>query len=235
MTNPKEIWKPVPGYEGVYEVSNYGRVRSLDRYRTIRGSLHKYKGKILKPYMYQKYTQGISLRDGSKKDYWTLPHLVLRVFGDYSGSSDKIIVVGYRDGDRTNLYIGNLYIAAERFKHDKSDYALWEINNNSWQVRMNIAGKFRYFGLYKTKEQAQNVRDTIREIYKETGKIVYPQKYSITTRRKAGSGSIYLDKKRNKWMARITENKKTHYFGVFPTKEEAEAVLDGYIAKKKKE
>ena len=27
----KEIWKPIDGYEGLYEVSNFGRVRSLDR------------------------------------------------------------------------------------------------------------------------------------------------------------------------------------------------------------
>lgn len=27
----KEIWKTVEGYEGYYEVSNFGRVRSLDR------------------------------------------------------------------------------------------------------------------------------------------------------------------------------------------------------------
>lgn len=27
-----EIWKPVKGYEGLYEVSNLGNVRSLDRY-----------------------------------------------------------------------------------------------------------------------------------------------------------------------------------------------------------
>lgn len=27
----KEIWKPVKGYEGIYEVSNMGRLRSLDR------------------------------------------------------------------------------------------------------------------------------------------------------------------------------------------------------------
>lgn len=26
-----EIWRPVKGYEGLYEVSNYGRVRSLDK------------------------------------------------------------------------------------------------------------------------------------------------------------------------------------------------------------
>ena len=24
-----EEWKPIPGYEGLYEVSNYGRVRSF--------------------------------------------------------------------------------------------------------------------------------------------------------------------------------------------------------------
>ena len=27
----KEIWKPIKNYEGLYEVSNLGRVRSLDR------------------------------------------------------------------------------------------------------------------------------------------------------------------------------------------------------------
>lgn len=27
-----EIWKPVKGYEGLYEVSNKGRVKSLKRY-----------------------------------------------------------------------------------------------------------------------------------------------------------------------------------------------------------
>ena len=32
ISNAKEeIWKPVKGYEGFYEVSNLGRIRSLDR------------------------------------------------------------------------------------------------------------------------------------------------------------------------------------------------------------
>jgi hypothetical protein len=32
MTIGTEIWKSVPGYEGILEVSNYGIVRTLDRY-----------------------------------------------------------------------------------------------------------------------------------------------------------------------------------------------------------
>ena len=31
MSRP-ETWKPVPGYEGQYEVSDYGRVRSIERW-----------------------------------------------------------------------------------------------------------------------------------------------------------------------------------------------------------
>lgn len=30
--NMTEIWKPIKGYEGLYEVSNFGQVRSVDRY-----------------------------------------------------------------------------------------------------------------------------------------------------------------------------------------------------------
>ena len=40
-----EIWKPVKGYEGLYEVSSYWRARSIDRYDR-RGTFHK--GRMLK-------------------------------------------------------------------------------------------------------------------------------------------------------------------------------------------
>ena len=49
----EEIWKPIKGYEGIYEVSSYGRVRSveriakrLDRYGNI--STYKVKNKTIK-------------------------------------------------------------------------------------------------------------------------------------------------------------------------------------------
>ena len=45
----KEVWRPIRGYEGYYEVSNKGRVRGLDRtvpYR-IQGLYRRHKGRIL--------------------------------------------------------------------------------------------------------------------------------------------------------------------------------------------
>lgn len=45
----KEIWKDVPGYEGLYQVSNLGRVKSLSRYVNGRKPLVKpLKERILK-------------------------------------------------------------------------------------------------------------------------------------------------------------------------------------------
>ena len=50
----KETWKTIAGYEGLYEVSNMGRVRSLTRlssYRNRSGRMDErvIKGKILRP------------------------------------------------------------------------------------------------------------------------------------------------------------------------------------------
>lgn len=46
-----EIWKDIKNYEGYYMISNYGRVKSLDRYvKTKNNSVKLHKGKILKEF-----------------------------------------------------------------------------------------------------------------------------------------------------------------------------------------
>lgn len=45
-----ETWRPVPGFEGCYEVSDHGRVRSLDRTLVLsNGQVRSYKGRIRAP------------------------------------------------------------------------------------------------------------------------------------------------------------------------------------------
>lgn len=44
-----EVWKDIIGYEGIYQISNIGRVRSMDREQNNKnGRTVRYKGKILK-------------------------------------------------------------------------------------------------------------------------------------------------------------------------------------------
>lgn len=63
-----EVWKPVVGYEGRYEVSSLGRVRSVDHYveqdcfgRTGR---RLYKGRLLKQFMGHNGYLHVSIRKG---------------------------------------------------------------------------------------------------------------------------------------------------------------------------
>ena len=67
----KEIWKSIVGYIDSYEVSNLGRVRSLDRYvKSKNGSFRRVKGMILK---LKKERDGYRIGltdDGHQKFYW---------------------------------------------------------------------------------------------------------------------------------------------------------------------
>ena len=87
----EEVWKDVQGFEGLYHVSNMGRVRSLDRdiVTTYKGTVHTrhYKGRIIKP----KYTiagyQGVTLANSGQHKRIQLHRLVALHFVD-----------GYKDG-----------------------------------------------------------------------------------------------------------------------------------------
>ena len=79
----EERWEDVAGYEGVYQVSNLGRVRSLDRLvQYSDGRKYIYKGKIIKPtknknrsdYLY------VMLSYNQKRIYKSLHRLVAETF-----------------------------------------------------------------------------------------------------------------------------------------------------------
>ena len=71
-----EIWKDIEGYEG-YQVSNLGRVRSLDR---IDSNNHPLKGVILKPYISNSGYLLVGLYKQQKRDRKLLHRLVAEAF-----------------------------------------------------------------------------------------------------------------------------------------------------------
>ena len=99
-----EIWKAVPGYEGAYEVSDSGRVRSLDRVVT---SGHTRRGKILKGSINR--NRGgyrlITLSWASTTRTFGVHQLVLWAF---IGPTPPGLQVRHVDGDVTNNTLRNL-------------------------------------------------------------------------------------------------------------------------------
>lgn len=80
----EEIWKDVKGYEWLYQVSNLGRVRSLDRPyvgRNHTGHTHiiTKKGRILKPYIQRGYAHVVFSVSNKKKTY-KVHRLVAKTF-----------------------------------------------------------------------------------------------------------------------------------------------------------
>lgn len=75
-----EIWKDITGYEGCYQVSNTGRVKSLTRYVVGRYTDRIVNEKILKPSIGTHGYYYISLYKNSIVKKYTIHRLVIKSF-----------------------------------------------------------------------------------------------------------------------------------------------------------
>ena len=104
-----EVWKNITGFESRYEVSDLGRVRSLDRHskhNTSKTGFILQKGQMLKPYISKKGYLKVDLGDGfGKRKSVSVHRLVAIAFIDNPMNYDQ---VNHMDGVKTNNHIDNL-------------------------------------------------------------------------------------------------------------------------------
>lgn len=101
-----ERWLPVPRYEGYYEVSDHGRVRSVDRVISQRdGTRRKFRGTVISPQEINSGYLRVSLQRNQEKEYFLVHRLVLTTF---VGPCPDGMETCHRDNDRHNNHLTNL-------------------------------------------------------------------------------------------------------------------------------
>jgi len=93
-----EIWRDIKNYEGIYEVSKLGRIKSISRNGTIK------ENRILKPNKVMGYSQ-IVLYKNNKREYKKIHRLVAETFIPNLENKRE---VNHKDGNKTNNCVDNL-------------------------------------------------------------------------------------------------------------------------------
>lgn len=149
-----EQWKPVDGFDGMYEISNFGRVKSHKHHTMIRRLKSTRDG----------YVQ-VQLRNRAKsKDY--LIHRL--VYSHFIGELVDDLVIDHIDGDKTNNNVNNLQQITERDNIKKSTSnklarGVSSIDGGKYfTAHLGVKYNRAYLGTFKTiKEANQAYEDAL--------------------------------------------------------------------------
>lgn len=218
-----EKWKDIPEFEGVFQCSTFGRVKSVSR--TVKRIDHyiQVSDKILSQYKTSTSYYGIRLSNGKKSINRQTHQLVAMTFLNHKPQGNKI-VVDHKDNNPENNLLSNLQVITQRLnaskdKH-KGDYTSkyvgvsWKESRKKWRASIYIDGKDKHLGFFKDEEEAskyyQNALNAIN-----IGKEIKVKRRTETSQYK------WVYRKGKGWASRIQIGKDRIHLGTFKTELEA--------------
>ena len=105
MQDNMEIWKDIKGYEGLYQISNLGNVKSVQRFSTHwQGGVRIVKERILK----HSYKKGYAFVDLSKNNIRSNKQIHRLIAEHFIPNPKNYPIVLHKDDDPSNMSIDNL-------------------------------------------------------------------------------------------------------------------------------
>lgn len=161
-----EVWRPVVGWEGLYEVSNHGQVQSIEcdtiRYRNGKPLTYHKRGKVIKgKVMPNGYIMVRLHKDGEETN--ALAHrLVAQAF---IPNPDNLPEVNHKDEDTTNNRVDNLEWCSSKYNSNYGVGSLVRYQQKSYRVaRIDKDGNIlrEYPSLLEAARQTGEAIRTIR-------------------------------------------------------------------------
>lgn len=143
----EEIFKDIPGYEGLYQAGNLGNVKSfrLKHPRLLSQKTRK-----------DGYVQLRLYKDNVGKSF-KVHQLIAITFLNKVNCSYKL-VVDHIDNDKNNNSVGNLQLISQRENASKDRFRInysskfvgvtWNKKDNKWQSKIVINSKNKYLGQF---------------------------------------------------------------------------------------
>jgi len=159
----REEWKDVLNYEGLYQVSNLGRVKSLPRNGTGR------KERILKPRVEKNGYVRVGLRN-KNREFFSVHRLVAIAFVKNKDNGINT-QVDHIDGDKRNNSFSNLRWCTcqeninwkwDKIKTKTNTRGITIGHGGNFEVRKTVNKKRCHIGTFKTLKEAENAYSEFR-------------------------------------------------------------------------
>ena len=163
----QEIWKDIPDYEGLYQVSNFGNVKSLERY--VKG---KVENRLQKENILSKRLVGdienqyyaVTLCNNKNRKQIKVSVLVAMAFLNHIPNGYVGFTVDHIDNNPLNNNVNNLQVITKRENSSKdkkgiSKYTGVTFNKktNKWRSQIWINGKNKTLGSFDDELEAHRV------------------------------------------------------------------------------
>jgi Mn-dependent DtxR family transcriptional regulator len=145
-------WRPVLGYEGLYEVSNYGEVKSLTRKRSCGKGFYYQEERILKQTFTTTGYKKVELSKDGKRKSLKVHRLVAIAFIPNPFNKEE---VNHIDGDKINNNVNNLEWVTS------SENSIHAIKTGLKKIKYNYSKELLY-DMYVTKNMT--MADIAREL-----------------------------------------------------------------------